>query len=420
MLKFIIPVLVAGIVQAGDIGKLKLTGYLENNLAALVTDSGYIYEQSNLRLEGNWDFGKKGGIETHLVLSAAWQPLNPFQNLRSGSAMENILNELVAGFSLSLDSAEQELVASLTEDETMGSVVKYLPYSAYYPRDNLVVDRALLKLFFKRADLYIGRQVIAWGTGYAFNPTDVWNAKNPLDPGAPKVGVRALRLEIPYDAVSGITLVASPGIDLDHTSWGFRLKQNINGFDVSMCGMRIMNADRELMALRPLAMAGLDLAGQLGEVGIWLESAFINPHYTGNEYTAIDSLYVQLDAGLDYTFKNGLYVMGEYYYNGLGQKQWKDYNGQDLLNLMAGDMSGLGQHYIMTGLRKNLADKYDLTAFLLTNLTDLSAMILPGVEYGFTEDISLNLNVQIGAGNKKQTEYGSVYSTVILKVTGYF
>jgi hypothetical protein len=56
------------------------------------------------------------------------------------------------------------------------------------------MDRALIKLYFGSFDLIFGKQQIAWGTGYAFNPTDTWNIKDPLNPNGAKIGVLAANL----------------------------------------------------------------------------------------------------------------------------------------------------------------------------------------------------------------------------------
>ena len=112
--------------------------------------------------------------------------------------------------------------------------------------------------------------------------------------------------------------------------------------------------------------------------------------------------------------------MLEYYYNGLGKDSYKKYSVTDLINMMGGDMAGFGQQYVMTGIRKDLFDSFFFSGFALINATDGSTMILPAIDYNFTDDLSLNLTGQVALGNKEKSEYGSVYSTVLFKVMGYF
>jgi hypothetical protein len=340
-----------------------------------------------------WKFGKMGGVETNLIITAALNQFDISSIYKEGSVMENVFYDLISTPSAMALSSDQE---------------------------TLILDRALLKLYFKWFDFYIGKQMIAWGTGYAFNPTDIWNKKNPIDAEAPKTGVNALRMEIPFGSVSGLSIVFSPGKNFDYSSAGFRLKGNIGGYDLSMCGMSIMNEEKSLLQIHRKLIAGADLAGQIGDVGIWAEGAAINPILNNGEFGNFDSIYAQVDAGLDYTFKNGLYIMVEYYYNGLGQYSHKKYTSSDFFNMLGGDMAGFAQNYLMGGFRKDLFDRYILSVFGLGNINDYSVMILPSVEYDFNDNISMNLSGQIGVGNKERSEYGSVYSSAIITFTGYF
>lgn len=422
MKKLIILLILATTLYPSGLDNLEFGGYLENKTSLMLSKDELFSDIASLRLEGAWNFGERGGIETHLLLSSAYQPLDPSVTFKEGSAMERVVIELMEGHMMAIDSMGL-LDTSLFDPalfEELEPYFTYLPYSSFYPKDKFTMDRALLKLYFKPFDLFIGRQMIAWGTGYAFNPTDIWNAKSPIDPNAPKLGVNAIRVEIPFGSISGLTLVASPGADFKHSSAGFRLKGNLGGFDLSLCGMRVMTVDREFLGLPKKIMAGTDLAGQIGDVGVWAECAVINPVYDNMDYTDFDSLYVQVDAGLDYNFANGLYIMLEYYYNGLGKYKPEDYDYRDFMYLFGGDMSGFAQNYVLGGLRKDFLDHFVFAFFALGNLNDLSAMLLPELEYNVHDNISLKLSGQIGIGDEEKSEYGGIYSSIILKVTGFF
>ncbi|MBD3243428.1 MAG: hypothetical protein GF331_22755 [Chitinivibrionales bacterium] len=411
--------------------KPRLGGFVENVTSVQGDDYGTISDIATLRLEGSWDYSTRGGVEAHLIVNAALQPLDIFSAFRDSSVMNRVVLELLEPYqsvddsllstqSRTLDSASAMALQMIMQDVDTENLLRYLPYSSMYPRDKVRLDRALVKLYFKPFDLFIGRQMVGWGTGYGWNPTDVWNVKNPADPQAPKLGVNAIRAEIPFGAVSGLSIVVSPGPDIDHTSGGFRVKGNIGGFDLSLSGSRLMTADHALLGLPSQIIAGADMAGEVGQVGVWLEGAVINPVHLGGDYTNFDSLYAQIDAGLNYTFENGLYVMGEYYYNGLGQWQPDDYSAFDLLHLFAGDMAGFGQHYAMLGVTKDLFDDFMLELFALGNLSDNSYLMLPGLEYTFHDNIALKAGAQLSIGDREKSEYGALYHSGYLKVTGWF
>ena len=72
--------------------------------------------------------------------------------------------------------------------------------------DELVLDRAYLKFYLPQADITAGRQRIAWGAGYIWNPTDAFNplslafAVDEEQEAEPE----AVRVEIPLGELSGI------------------------------------------------------------------------------------------------------------------------------------------------------------------------------------------------------------------------
>ncbi len=403
-----------------DLGKLQFGGYLENKATVNISPNEIISDVAQTRIEGYWDFGKYGGIESHVILTAPLQPLDPFETLREGSVTDVLFKQLLSPYMEALGEFQSSAELLPVSETTINRLIKYLPYSTFYPSDKVILDRALVKAYFKYFDLFIGRQMIAWGTGYAFNPTDVWNSKSPLDPDAPKVGVTALRLEIPLGSLSRISIVASPGRNIDNSSGGIRYKTHIAGFDFSFSGIRLMNADRQILGLPAKMIYGADLAGQIGEVGVWAEVALNNPIYSGMEYTDFDSCYLQADIGVDYTFTNGLYAMAEYYFNQSGKKKATDYITVDLINVLVGDMSGLARHYLFAGLRYAAVDRFTFSAFTLSNLVDHSVMLIPSVEYSLSDNISLELGAQIGVGDKEKSEYGGVTPNIYLKTTGYF
>lgn len=417
MKKLIIILILVALISAKMPGDLKFGGYVENSTSLMFGEDELFTNNSILRLEGYWNYKERGGIETHVILSKTFAPIDFSYAYKKGSLMESIISESITGIMESLPEMDSSLTSLLTDESSM-NLLDHLPYSTFYPSDQITLDRAVVKMFLKPFDLFIGRQTVAWGTGYGFNPTDIFNLKNPLDPKAAKSGVNALRAEIPFGELSGLSLVAVPDKDFKHISGGFRVKGNLGNFDLSLCGIKQMNSDMELLGLPVRVIAGADLAGQIGDVGVWLEGAAINPVY--DKYNNFDSLYAQIDAGLDYTFVNGIYLMAEYYYNGLGEKDYKDYNINGLINQMLGQMGGFGQHYVMAGFTKDFLDFFIFSTFGLINATDQSAMILPALEYSFSDNIALKLQGQIGVGNKKRTEYGSMNSSITFNVTGYF
>ena len=399
---------------------LVLGGYLETKLSCLIAEDEITSSNALFRLEAEYDIGDKGKIETHLVYNYDLQPVDPFASFKDNSIYEKIMGESLTFDTTTLDSTMQsyyDIIMGLFNDNTS----TYLPYSSYYPKETLTIDRALVKLYFKNADFIIGKQQIAWGTGYAFNPTDIWNIKDPMNATAGKVGVLALNLETYFGESTSLNIIASPGSHFDHWRYGFRVKSNAGRFDYSLLAIRDKTDDGEIMGFPEKLLLGADFAGEIfAEIGWWGETAVINPRYDGMEFSDTDSIYVQLATGFDYTFDNEIYFMAEYYFNALGEKNYKDYDINSLGLTTGGAMSGFAQNYLATMLSYSFCDKYTASLLNITNLDDISSVLIPELNYEFHENIMLKLNSSIFMGSRSRTEYGGMYSSVMLSVIGYF
>ncbi|MDA3838407.1 MAG: hypothetical protein PF574_05435 [Candidatus Delongbacteria bacterium] len=415
----IIIITITTIIFAQNDG-LKLGGYLETKLSCMLTDDEVTTSNALFRLEGNYDIGDKGKVEAHLVYNYDLQPIDPFASFKDNSIYAKIMGDGLFTIADGLDSLQQsyyDMLMGLFADNTS----TYLPYSSYYPKETMIMDRALVKLYFKNSDFIIGKQQIAWGTGYAFNPTDIWNIKDPMNATVGKVGVLALNLETYFGESTSLNVIASPGSDFDHWRYGFRVKSNTGRFDYSVLAIRDKTDDGEIMGFPEKLLLGSDFAGEIfAEIGWWGEVAVINPRYVGMEFSDTDSIYVQAVTGFDYTFDNEIYFMAEYYFNALGDNDYKDYDINSLGLTTGGAMSGFAQNYLATMLSYSFWDKYTASLLNITNLDDISSVLIPEVSYEFHPNIMLKLNSSIFMGSSSRTEYGGMYSSAMFSVVGYF
>jgi len=66
-------------------------------------------------------------------------------------------------------------------------------------------------LDFERVLLRIGKQQLPWGAGYSWNPTDIFNAKDPLDSTYERVGLNAFQLQVPFGTEGMVTVLIRIG-----------------------------------------------------------------------------------------------------------------------------------------------------------------------------------------------------------------
>jgi len=406
---------------------LKLGGYLESRMSYFAFEDEITTANALFRMEGNYDVSDKGKIEAHLLYFYDMQPSNPFSGFREGSVYDRIIDkyyqETIDGISPVLDDLtpdELDLLNRILDIYSSG-YFDHISYSSFFPKETLVMDRAFIKFFFSSSDLIFGKQQIAWGTGYVFNPTDIWNIKDPTDPNSPKIGVLAANLDFFFGENSSFNIIAAPGSNFDNMKYGFRLKSTAGRYEYSFSAVRDKSDDAALLNLPERIQLGSDFSGEIFEgIGFFGEAALSNPRYPGMEFSDTDSAYAQFCTGFDYTFKNGLYVLGEYYYNGLGENDHKNYDLTAFTRLTGGVMSGLAENYFSAVVSYPFLNDYTCTLIGLVNPGDISCALVPELEYAFHQNILVKLNSNLYLGSSSRTELGGLVNKISFCVTGYF
>ncbi len=406
-----------------------LTGSLENNISAVLRDTLLFSDNETFRLSIKKDY-KSGGMDVEMVYNTGFTNIDPMKNFVDSSFYQAIADSLSGSMALKtamfttgdpvLDTLYHHVLGFVMANASSGiSVDEDVMYSSYLLNDKFSINKALIKIFTAPADIYIGKQQIGWGVGYAWNPTDVFNVKNALDPKASKSGLLSLRSEINLPKDGLLSAVLIPGHVLGNISFGARVLYPIAGFDVSLSAVRMYNVDRRILGLPKKIQIGADITGDITSksIGIWAEGCFVNQVYNG--YGNFDSSYVQFVTGSNYTFGNGLFVMGEYYYNGKGSSTG-DYNLTDLIFLLSGDMAGLGKHYLFGGLTKKIYNDYvEMSLFGNANIVDKSGALIPSLNYDFSDDIHFTMGAMFFIGDSND-EFGAIRNTSFIKAIVYF
>ena len=393
------------------VNAVEFSGYVENADNLTFNDSSSVTSSILLRAEGRYKM-EKGEVEAVILFSSDLTDKDMFYNVKEKALLRSIYSSFMQKNLKKLNEEQLKLM------ENLGTIERY--NSLYSESDNeyLDIDRALVKLFFDKTDLIIGKQQIAWGTGYAFNPTDIWNNKNPLDAKAPKKGLSAINIEHELGKLSTINIIFAPEVNIENSSAGIRFKSNMFDYDYSLSFIRRQTSLRKDFGLDDELRFGFDLTGQVGELfGIWSEAVLVNPD---GEEALLDSAFLQFDIGVDYTFDSGTYIMAEYLYNGAGSNDYKDYNTDALVKIINGDMTGFGMHYLFLNTNHIFFDDYTASLSLLANLSDGGISYMPEIEYMFNDEIILKLYGLIGSGSEKRSEAGGSCNSVGIKVTGYF
>jgi len=208
------------------------------------------------------------------------------------------------------------------------------PYILPYENKHFL-DNAFVKLTFKYADFTIGKQQLSMGTGYVWNPTDVFNKKDIIDPTYEQPGHNAFRVDLPIKNDFGITAIYAPTEDWKYTDVLLKLKGRISHFDFSLLGIQKQWNYTDARIIDPIAMnfyqmntkrhiLGADLVGELLGLGVWGEYAYNKVTVSNDELDTyretlfksflmsassvlptlmkIKKGYYELVLGMDYTF----------------------------------------------------------------------------------------------------------------------
>ena len=278
---------------------------------------------------------------------------------------------------------------------------------------DLTVREAYLDLYgflLPDLDIRIGRQRIAWGTADKLNPTDnlnpddledVWDFGRHLGSNAVRAsfylgdytltagyipvftpavlptGDWAQALSPPMEIPAGLTLrkledrIVTPESKLKNSTAAFKIAKDFLGQDFSLSylygrddlplatNVRITPVDTlgtvdisTKLIYPKMQVVGCDMAGAIGEVGIWAEGAVFFPEKVemAIDLTALgmgiqtktaldDKPYIRYVIGADYTFKNGVYINAQYLHGFIHER------GTDNL-----------EDYVVFGVEKKILD----------------------------------------------------------------
>jgi len=270
------------------------------------------------------------------------------------------------------------------------------------------LDRASIQFSTDFADIFLGRDAIAWGSARIINPTDVVApyTYEQLDT-EDRVGVDAIRVRIPVGVMGEVDTGYIFGTDFNFEKSALFLRSQLNAGETDI-SILLLEFQRDLLV-------GLDVTRGIGGAGGWLETAYVFTEPFDDEADTPDN-YLRTSVGLDYSFGGETYAFIEYHFNGAGARESKDF----LTNLTQpaytrGGVYLLGIHYLASGFTHQLTPLISFSSQILFNLSDPSTWVAPQIAYNIAEDIHLSAGGFISLGKRPkddaptrfQSEFGS-------------
>lgn len=293
-----------------------------------------------------------------------------------------------------------------------GETVHSMPISFL---DSIYMDNLYINAAFPRFDVTLGRQPISLGTGYAWNPLDIFNQKELVDPTYEQPGVHAVRLEYYINEKCIVDFILSPDTNFTQPSGMIQVKSNVASFDYSVNVARknhlypFWEDEDAVSTHRETSFIGGSFTGEISEYGMWGEALWS----LSSNNSAGDVSY-----GLDHTFNNGLYVMLEGYHNSLGAEKDGLYDFH-YLNYFSGETKSLMQNYLFSLLSKQINEYVSCSVFIFGNLDDNSFMYAPQLSWEILQDVSLSAFTAFSSGDA-DSEFGIQNQSFRVRMRAYF
>ncbi|MFQ6608236.1 MAG: hypothetical protein ACE5EE_06835 [Fidelibacterota bacterium] len=285
--------------------------------------------------------------------------------------------------------------------------------------DTLYLDNIYLRATFPHLDLTVGRQPVSLGTGYAWNPLDIFNRKDLLDPTYEQPGVNAVRAEIPLADRAGLDLIIQPDSSFGSSTKMIQLKTGWGSFDFTMNYAQqyhlipywaFRNYNDMIPTHENLQLAGGSFVGQVGELGLWGEVIrSLNSNWKD---------FGELVLGADHTLDSGLYIMVEYFTNSLGANE-SELAFNHYLHYFSGETHSLMQDYLFVLSMFAFSNFVSGSVFLFGNLDDQSFSLVPQLQWNAFENVDISFLFSQSFG-EKDTEFGIQDKALRLRLRAYF
>ncbi len=293
-----------------------------------------------------------------------------------------------------------------------------LPFS-----DRHFLDNAYIKLSFKSFDLTVGKQQISLGTGYVWNPTDVFNINKLFDPTYEQPGHNSLRLDIPLGSMYTLTTLFSPEDTWKNSAKLIQIKGRISHFDYSLIGIEtvwrfhdytqfdFVNMNfLELPGKRKLL--GASTAGELLGLGVWAEYAY-------NWMDNSEDFY-ELVVGTDYTFNFQTHMMIEYYRNTLGKTDYEQYNLNDWMRMIALEQKAISRDQIYIFIQHPATDLLSVGISTIYSISDNSFALVPTLNYSLSDNVEVFAYLNINFGREGKVFGKNMGNGGIIRARVYF
>ncbi len=296
-------------------------------------------------------------------------------------------------------------------------------------QNDIYVQEAFVTLYLPHLRIRAGRHKFYTGTGYAFNPTDLFNRKNPMDPTYEVDGIDALlvALELPKNTeIQGLLHFSD---NFRRAGYLGRIKSHILGWDVAaqythmikkrfdfeqfnIDSLAHIGSTADILAYAATAdaynrsfrwhFAGGELSGELFGINFNTEGgyAWISPTGSSSTLSSAGKNHERFLVGFDYTFPFQLYIMAEYLRIGQAADGSSDISINDRFANYSGETLAITRDTIFSGITYPVSDLIDAAVYCIAGINDGSVIINPRLDWSVFTSAKLVISLYIPIGSE--------------------
>ena len=228
----------------------------------------------------------------------------------------NIRGYIQENFSIGLELRNQILFdeGSFNTDDGYFDLSHYFINNSKFKLHSMI-DRMWLKYQKEKIEISIGRQRVNWGINTIWNSNDLFNAYNFIDfDYIERPGSDVIRFQYTGDNLSSLDIVYKPSTIENSSVIAALYKINKMGYDFPFLAANYYDA---------IALGG-GWAGNIKNAGFKGEITY----FISDDSSEVNS--TSLSTSIDYSFKNGFYILGSHLYNSNGFSDPQEFNLQSV------------------------------------------------------------------------------------------
>lgn len=390
-----------------------------------LTFTGFLNSRSSYSMSRDWVKDEPGGFSDNELLSYFQSNFSLDARLRKG--IKGYVNASLNYYPLGTTVAHTSYSTPYGTDE-----------QTYYEKEKVIYNLEEIFAdinFNKQVYFRMGKQVIKWGTGYLWTPSDLINIekKNILDPSQVREGVYGIKMHIPFGTRSNIYsfINLNDADNVNKPALALKYEHLLGNTEISVSA---------LFKKHRIPVYGCDFSSRLLTLNIHGEASAsygdlsnrinadnpVSPstYKRNNEWVTRAS--IGLGRGFEFlNIKDRIRIDAEFFYNGSGYSE--DIFNKNIIvsayfagnNLYEPNYYGMYYAGVFGTFYRLFVQDLDLSIYYIKNLTDYSSVTAVLLNYNFEYNVTISLMTSVitGRQNREYTALGNaIISELMVKL----